>query len=335
LNNFSDIVAFVRVVEAHSFVAAAQTLGMSPSAISKAVSRLEERLGARLLNRTTRSLSLTDVGLNYYERCRDALEQLDQAENEVSEARGVPRGRLRVDMPVSLGRRLIVPALPRFLLQHPELSVQVSMNDRLVDLVQEGIDAGLRVGNLGDSSLVARRVGRLRGVTCASPEFIERMGVPRTPEDLAPEHCIAMFKAGNHQVRDWLFRKDGVEHTVRPTAPLQFSDPEAAVIAAVAGAGFVRTLDFTVEAQIAAGLLVPVLEDWNEGAWWPVSVVYPHHRQPTAKIRAFVDFVSTLFPQETTDAAPAREAAPPFSMMRTRSAPSAASRRTRTSPARQ
>lgn len=297
MNNFSDIVAFVRVVEAHSFVAAAQTLGMSPSAISKAVSRLEERLGARLLNRTTRSLSLTDLGTSFYDRCRDALVQLDRAENDVSEARGVPRGRLRVDVPISLGRRLIVPALPRFIEQNPELTIQMSMNDRVLDLVQEGIDAALRVGTLSDSSLIARRVGSFRGVTCASPEFIERVGEPRTPQDLKPEHCIAMFKVGNNQTREWLYRKDGVEHSVIPMAALSFSDPESAVTAAISGAGFVRSLDFTVEAQIASGLLRPVLEDWNEGAWWPVSVVYPQHRQPTAKIKAFIEFVTGLFPQ--------------------------------------
>ncbi len=305
MNNFSDIVAFVRVVEAHSFVAAAQTLGMSPSAISKAVSRLEERLGARLLNRTTRSLSLTDLGTGFYDRCREALGQLDQAENEVSESRGVPRGKLRVDVPISLGRRLIVPALPRFIEQNPELTVHMSMNDRVIDLVQEGIDAALRVGTLSDSSLIARRVGNLRGVTCASPEFIERMGgPPKTPEDLKPEHCIAMFRIGSNQTREWLFRREGVESSVTPLAPLSFSDPESAVVAAVSGAGFVRTLDFTAEAQIASGLLQPVLEDWNEGAWWPVSVVYPQHRQPTAKIRAFIEFVAGLFPQVPIDRMP-------------------------------
>jgi LysR family transcriptional regulator for bpeEF and oprC len=298
LNNFSDIVAFVRVVEAHSFVAAAQTLGMSPSAISKAVSRLEERLGARLLNRTTRSLSMTDLGAGFYERCRDALGQLDHAENEVSESRGVPRGKLRVDVPVSLGRRLIVPALPRFIEQNPELTVQMSMNDRLLDLVQEGIDAAVRVGSLSDSSLIARRVGNLRGVTCASPDFIERVGAPATPADLKPEHCIPLFKLGSNQVREWTFRKGSVEQSVLPLASLSFSDPESAVTAAVSGAGFVRVLDFTVENQIASGLLRPVLDDWNEGAWWPVSVIYPQHRQPTAKIRAFIDFVTGLLPQE-------------------------------------
>lgn len=297
LNNFSDIVAFVRVAEAHSFVAAAQTLGMSPSAISKAITRLEERLGARLLNRTTRSLSLTDVGQNFYESCRVALGQLDQAESEVTESRGTARGVLRVDVPISLGRRILVPALPRFIAQHPDLSVQMTMNDRVVDLVQEGMDAGLRVGNLSDSSLIARRVAQLRGLTCASPEFIERYGAPNDPTELSPEHCIVMFKLGSHQTREWLFRKNGVEHKIVPAARLSFSDPESAVAAAVSGAGFVRALDFTVEAQIASGLLKPVLTDWNEGAWWPVSVVYPQHRQPTAKIKAFIEFASGLFPQ--------------------------------------
>jgi LysR family transcriptional regulator for bpeEF and oprC len=204
---------------------------------------------------------------------------------------------LRVDVPNSLGRRLIVPALPRFIAQYPELSVQMSMNDRPIDLVQEGIDAGLRVGTLSDSSMIARRVGVMRGTTCASPEFIERVGEPATPADLKPEHCIAMFKLDSNQIREWLFRKDKVSHTVSPAAPLSFSDPESAVAAAVSGAGFVRSLDFTVEAQVATGLLRPVLEDWNEGAWWPVSVIYPQHRQPTAKIRAFIDFITGLFPQ--------------------------------------
>jgi LysR family transcriptional regulator, regulator for bpeEF and oprC len=145
----------------------------------------------------------------------------------------------------------------------------------------------------------------LRGVTCASPEYIERMGgPPRTPADLRPEQCIAMFRPGSNQIREWMFKKGTEEHSIIPAAPLSFSDPESAVTAAISGAGFVRALNFTAEAQIAAGLLQPVLEDWNDGAWWPVSVVYPQHRQPTAKIRAFTDFVAGLFPQVTPDRMP-------------------------------
>jgi len=180
------------------------------------------------------------------------------------------------------------------------------MNDRVVDLVQEGIDMALRVGELSDSSLIARRVGSFRVVTCASPEFIQRVGVPLTPEDLKPENCIAMFRLGTNQVREWTYRKNGVEHTLLPRASLSFSDPQSAVTAAISGAGFVHSLDFTVEAQIASDLLQPVLQDWNAESYRPVSVVYPQHRQPTAKVKAFIDFVAGLFPQAAAVSAPAQ-----------------------------
>ena len=306
MDRFDEINAFAAVADARSFTHGARRLGVSSAQVSKLVARLENRLGARLLNRTTRSLSLTDLGTSFYDRCREALSQLDQAESEVTEARGVPRGKLRVDVPVSLGRLLIVPALPRFIAQHPEVTVQMSMNDRVVDLVQDGIDMALRVGELSDSSLIARRVGSFRVVTCASPEFIQRMGEPNTPEDLRPEQCIAMFRLGTNQIREWTYAKNGVDHTIFPRAALSFSDPQSAVTAAVSGAGFVHSLDFTVEAQIASGLLQPVLQDWNAESYRPVSVVYPQHRQPTAKVKAFIDFVAGLFPQAAAVSAPAQ-----------------------------
>lgn len=296
MNNFGDIVAFVRVVEARSFVAAAESLGMSSSAMSKAVTRLEERLGARLLNRTTRALSLTDLGLSYYERCREAMTKLDDAESDLAEAKGAPRGRLRIEVPLALGRTFIVPALPRFLEQYPEISIHLSMNDQKVDLVQEGFDATVRLGRLTDSSLVARKVASLRGVTVASPDFIERVGMPKTPLDIDPKHCIGLFRLGSGTARDWIFRQGETTHVVVPTGRLSLSDPETAAAAAVSGAGFARLLDFNVEAQIATGLLQPVLADWNEGAIWPVSVVYPQSRQPTAKLKAFMEFVAGVFP---------------------------------------
>lgn len=296
MNNYGDIVAFIRVVEAKSFVAAADTLGMSQSAMSKAVTRLEERLGARLLNRTTRSLSLTDYGRAFYERCRDAFNRLDQAESELAEARGAARGRLRLDVPLSLGRLVLVPALPRFLEQYPEISLQLSMTDQAPDIVAAGFDAAIRIGNLSDSTLVARRVASLRGVTCASPEFLADVGMPETPMDLDPAHCIGLFKVGTGQVREWIFRKQGQQHVIIPAHRLSFSDPESGSSAAVSGAGFIRVLRFSVEVHIGAGLLRPVLEDWNEGAYWPVSVVYPRDRQPPAKLKAFIDFLAGLFP---------------------------------------
>lgn len=300
MNNYGDIVAFLRVVEARSFVAAAESMGMSQSAMSKAVTRLEERLGTRLLNRTTRSLSLTEYGKSFYDRCRDAFNLLDEAESELAEARGVPRGRLRIDVPIGLGRLFLVPALPRFLEQYPEISVQLSMTDQVVDLVAEGLDAAIRVGNLSDSSLIARRVASLGGVTVASPEFIAKVGEPRTPIELDPLNCIGLFKLGQGQMREWIFRKDGAEHIITPSGRLCFSDADSAIAAAAGGAGFVRVLRFAAEAQIGAGLLQPVLEDWNEGAWWPVSVIYPRNRQPTAKLKVFIEFVAALFPSPSS-----------------------------------
>jgi LysR family transcriptional regulator for bpeEF and oprC len=298
VDRYEEMITFVRVVQTHSFVAAAELLGMSQSGVSKAVSRLEQSLGVRLLNRTTRRLSLTEQGHGFYDRCSEALRHLTQAQSEVEKSRTLARGILSLNVPSSLGCKIIVPALPRFIEKHPELSVKIAMSDRALDLVQEGIDAVVQVGTLRNSSLVARRVGHLRGVTCASPDFIERVGrAPRTPADLEPEQCIAMFHPDRRQARPWIFRRGNEVHTLVPSAPLSFSDPESAVAAAVGGAGFVRTLDFTVEAQIAAGLLQPVLEDWNEGATWPVWVLYPH-RQPAVKIRAFVEFVTGLFADE-------------------------------------
>jgi LysR family transcriptional regulator for bpeEF and oprC len=277
---------------------------MSPSAISKAVSRLEERLGARLLNRTTRSLSLTDLGTSFYDRCREALSQLDQAESEVTEAAGVPRGKLRVDVPVSLGRLLIVPALPRFIAQHPEVTVQMSMNDRVVDLVQDGIDMALRVGELSDSSLIARRVGSFRVVTCASPEFIERNGAPITPEDLQPEQCIAMFRLGTNQIREWMYAKNGVEHTIFPRAALSFSDPQSAVTAGGERRGIRALARFHCRSANRVGIVTAGVARLECG------VVSPGVRRVSAasagdcKVKAFIDFVAGLFPQAAAVQAP-------------------------------
>jgi DNA-binding transcriptional LysR family regulator len=295
MNTFTDVAMFIRVAESNSFVDASESLSVSASATSKAVKRLEERLGARLLNRSTRSVSLTDLGLEYFERCREALGQLERAESVVTGSRGVAAGLLRIEVPVTLGRNVLVPALPRFMDQHPQIRLHVSMSDRSTDLVRAGFDAAIRIGALPDSSLVARRVGQLVAITCASPDFLARHGVPLTPADIRPEDCIALSKVWNGQMRNWVLRRNEIEHVLIPSGRLMFSDVESAVTAAIGGAGFVRALSVGLEAQVAAGLLQPVLQDWNEGASWPVYVVYPSHRQPTAKIRALIDFAMSLF----------------------------------------
>jgi LysR family transcriptional regulator for bpeEF and oprC len=207
---------------------------------------------------------------------------------------GRPVGRLRVGMPLTMSRALFAPALPRFLAQYPEMQVQIQTSDRLVDLVEEGLDVVLRVGDLEDSSLQARRVGALPGVTCASPEFLAKHGVPATPAALDPKLCLPLVNLNTGQARSWPFEKDGVAHRVDPAARVAFTDGESVVAAAVAGLGFVRVLQLTAHDAIAQGRLVPVLQDWNHGHR-TVSAVYVRDRNPLAKVRAFIDFAAELF----------------------------------------
>jgi LysR family transcriptional regulator, regulator for bpeEF and oprC len=297
LDNLGDIVTFVRVVGAGSFVAAANHLAVTPSAVSKSISRLEERLGARLLNRTTRSLSLTDVGSEFYQRCQALVTQLQDAEAEVVETRQRPRGRLRVDMPLALGREYVIPALPRFLAQYPDVTVQVSMTDRLIDMVNEGVDVVLRVGELTDSRLNARRLGPAgQVVLVASPDYLARAGTPTDPDDLLKHSCVRFFNPNTGKVFDWAFNREGERKVVPVTGRLLMSDIGSMTAAAVAGAGIAPAIQFLAERPIAAGLLTPVLPDWELEGQRPVSALYLKGKHPSPKVQAFIDFLVTLFP---------------------------------------
>lgn len=298
MESFDEIVAFARVVEAKSFAGGAQTLGVTPSAVSKAVSRLEQRLGAKLLHRTTRSLNLTDAGAAFYARCVDVMQRIAEAECEIACMLGRPAGRLRVGMPLTLSRAIFAPALPRFLAQYPELTVQVQTSDRLVDLVEEGLDVVLRIGDLEDSSLQARRIGSLPAVTCASPEFLATHGTPAAPDELDPKHCVALINQNTGQVRSWEFAKAGTNYRLDPQSRVALPDGESMVAAAVAGLGFIRVLRTTAQAALDAGRLVTVLDDWDHGSR-PVSAVYVRDRNPLAKVRAFVDFAAELLGEGT------------------------------------
>lgn len=294
MESFDEIVAFARVVEAKSFAAAAQTLGVTPSAMSKAISRLEQRLGAKLLHRTTRSLNLTDAGRAFYARCVDLMKRLEEAECEIACMLGRPAGRLRVGMPIGLSRTIVTPALPRFLEQYPELQVQVVTNDRIVDLIEEGIDVVLRIGELPDSSLQARKVGMLDIVTIAAPAFLAKHGVPRTPDDIDPDHCLGLLNMNTGQMRVWEFEKDGRQRRIEPTSRLSFNDSESLMVAAIDGAGYARSLRPIADRAVAAGVVQEVLPDWHQGSR-PVSAVYARDRNPLAKVKVFVDFAAELF----------------------------------------
>lgn len=296
MDNLSDIVTLVRVVEAGSFVSAAQGLGVTPSAVSKSVSRLEERLGVRLLNRTTRSLSLTDAGNSFYVRCRTVVGQLNEAEAEVAATSQRPRGRLRVDMPTLFGREYVIPALPRFLAQYPELTLQFSFNDRLVDMIEEGFDVQIRVGKLTDSRLIARQLTVPRMFLVAAPDYLERAGTPRDPDELKRHSCIRFFNPNSGANVDWFMERDGVRQEVPVSGQLMFNSIEAVLSAAVAGLGVAPAPSFMAERAIASGLLMQVLPEWRLLPEKPISALWVKDRHASPKVQVFVDFLTSLFP---------------------------------------
>lgn len=296
MDNLSDIVTLVRVVEAGSFVAAAQGLGVTPSAVSKSVSRLEERLGVRLLNRTTRSLSLTDAGNSFFMRCRALVGQLTEAEAEVAATSQRPRGRLRVDMPQSLGREYVIPALPRFLAQYPEIMLQVSFNDRIVDMIEDGIDVAIRVGKLSDSRLVARQLTVPTVFMVAAPDYLERAGVPAEPEDLKQHSSIRFFNPNTGANVDWCLERNGDQREVAVNGQLTFNSIEAVLTAAIAGLGIAPAPSFIADRALASGLLTRVLPEWRLVPEKPVSALWVKDRHASPKVQVFVEFLTTLFP---------------------------------------
>ena len=285
---------FARVAELASFARAADALDLSRARVSEAVAALERNLGARLLHRTTRRLSLTDDGRAYYERCARILADLDEAEALVARSREAPRGRLRVDMPMALARLFLVPALPRLLARHPELALEVRLENRAVDLVAEGVDCAISYGEPSDTSLVARRIGTTHLVTVAAPAYLARRGAPRAPDDLARHDCIAFLALATGRPADWVFARAGERVLHRPAGSLAFNSMEACVEAAAVGLGVTQVLSSLAHAAIVAGRLAPVLLDGAaEGP--PLYIVYPPSRQLSARIRAFAAFAAEVF----------------------------------------
>ena len=211
--------------------------------------------------------------------------------------RTTPRGLLRIDLPTAIGRQFVVPALPRFAAQYPELRVVAILEDRRVDLLEEGVDAAVRIGPLADSSLVARRVYEANFVTCASPDYLALHGTPQTPADLAGHQCLGLYSLSLGAVLEWVFEKDGDRVAFRPAGTLAVSNAEALLDAAIAGAGIAMAFDAMAGRWIASGALRPILQDWQRRDRYPISVVYPQNRHLSAKVRAFSDFVAGLFPR--------------------------------------
>jgi len=294
MDRFDEINAFAAVADARSFTKAARRLGVSSAQVSKLVARLENRLGARLLNRTTRDVSLTDTGRAYLERARTLLEDFDALEGLVRDQDG-PRGLLKVSAPMSFGSSQLTPALLDFAVAYPEVALEVSQTDRIVNLVEEGFDVAIRIGQLPDSSLIARRLAPVRIVTLASPAYLQRAGTPLEPQDLAQHEAI--IDTNMREPFVWTYGQGGDAHQVRVHGRLRFAGADACVAAARRGLGVASTPAFAAAPDLREGRLVPLLCAY-EPQLIHIHAVYPHARHLAAKVRAFVDFLAERYSGE-------------------------------------
>ncbi len=287
MDRFDAMRAFVAVADAASFAAAARLLGQSPPAVTRAVAALEERIGARLLHRTTRRVQLTDAGARYLADARRILAELDEAEASAAGAHMAPRGQLGLTAPVMFGRMYVAPIVLDFLARHPAVTARMMLADRVVDMMEEGLEVAVRIAHLEDSSLTAVRVGEVRRVVCASPSFLARHGRPRAPADVTRASLVT-FATG--PVPDpWVFAKDGAVERFAPDARFSANSNDVTIAAAEAGAGFVRALSYQIAPQLRAGTLEIVLPEYEEPPL-PVHVVHIAGRRASARLRAFVDF---------------------------------------------
>ncbi|HKU47871.1 MAG TPA: LysR family transcriptional regulator [Burkholderiales bacterium] len=295
MDRFGAIQVFAQVVESGSFAKAAERLGLSTSATSRHVAELEGHLQTRLLNRTTRRVSLTESGRAFYERAVQLLADLDEAEQEAARAAVVPRGTIRLTTSVNFGVRHLAPAIAEFLAQHAEVRFDVSLSDRIVDLVEEGFDLAVRIGAAGADNLVARKLGETRLVPCASPLYLSAHPAPQTPEELAGHNCFTYEYLAPRNV--WRFRDaSGNERAVRIAGTLHSNNGDLLAEVAARGAGIVFEPAFIVGPDVRAGRLVPLLQDFTPPPV-PIYAVYPSRKHLSAKVRRFVEFLMERFAQ--------------------------------------
>jgi len=288
----SDLRAFVRVMDRGSFSAAAKDLGLTPSAVSKLVSRLEDRLGARLLQRSTRRLALTPEGETFLARARRIVADIEEAEAEVARMRGAPRGRLHINSGTAFGLHQLAPALADFLARYPEIDVELSITDRLVDLIEAQADIAVRSGHLPQGPFIQRKIADLQRVICAAPAYLARRGTPQLAADLKNHDCIVVATPG---LSRWPFNTPAGVDVVDIRPRVLTDDAEAALRLAIAGAGIVRLSDVIVGAPLRNGELVPLLTDSHHVEPFPLAAIYPAGRQRLPRVAVFLEFLLARF----------------------------------------
>jgi len=289
IDHASEMAAFVRVVNARGFSAAAPALGLTPSAVSKLVTRLEARLGVRLLQRTTRAIHLTEEGEAFYDQARRIVGEIESLESSIVDRRGVVRGLLRVTTSLAFATHQLTPILAEFMARHPAVQLALLPTDRVVDMVEEGVDVAIRIGRLADTSFMARRIGEDKRVICASPDYLARHGRPTRPEELLRHSCILSRERAH--LNRWAFRIDGEIREIEVAGRLAVDEGDAQLQLALQGIGVVRLTRLTVAQAVRAGRLVSLLPEFSAEQPLPINAVYPHRRHLAPKVPAFVDFL--------------------------------------------
>lgn len=283
--------AFAETLKRGGFAGAARELGLSPSAVAKSITRLEAELGVRLFHRTTRTVALTSEGHELAERCRRIVEEVEALRDEAAGTRAEPSGTLRLNVPITFGKRVIVPALAELARRHPAITLEVGFSDRYVDLIGEGLDAAVRIGSLADSSLVARRFATQSLVVCAAPGYLRQRGTPRALDALDRHSCLLFRMPTSGRLRPWQFASAGRSRELTPSPAAVFNDGEALVAASLSELGLVQVPDYMAADALAAGSLVEVLKPFRPAAE-PIHLVYPSARRITPRLRALIDLLA-------------------------------------------
>ncbi|MGL6515138.1 LysR family transcriptional regulator [Aeromonas hydrophila] len=294
VDRFQAMQVFVRIVDASSFSRAADSLGIPRATVTVIIQQLEATLQVRLLNRTTRRISLTPDGAAYYEHCVRIIGEIEEAEASFRDAARGPRGHLRIDVPSPIGRRILIPKLYDFHERYPEIELAIGMSDRHVDLVREAVDCVIRGGELADSTLVARRIARFEVITCASPEYLERYGIPTCIEDLEHHIAVNYFSTRTGRIIDWDFVVDNQAMPIKMKSIVSVNDGEAYVECALQGFGLTQVARFMAHEYLESGQLIEVLPQLSPSPI-PISVAYLQNRHLSPKVRAFVDWVTEIF----------------------------------------
>lgn len=290
---FSGITAFVRAAQFHSFTRAARSMGITPSAVSKAVARLEAELGTRLFNRSPREVTLTTEGQAFFDRCRELVNSMEDARALVLAPGTEPQGLLRVSAPVTFGAHLLAPALPAFLARYPRLRVELVLTDRVSDLVEERFDVAIRLGEVPDSRLVARPIPSRPYVTTASPGYLQSHGRPKKPGDLKAHNCLGYLLESTGGIRPWIFEHKGQRHTIQPAGSLSTGHAQVLLALAKAGTGIIHTPPYVVKEAIERGELVRLLTQCT-GIGQTYHAVYPRNRFGSIRLSAFLEFLGSL-----------------------------------------